>query len=190
MKISPNKPILLSIVLSMLFVFFQSTAFSAKEKKIEYEDEDVMFRVFRRSPSQIAAFYEGRGFEGKAINEIKKYCSIAVVVKNKTNDVLWLELDKWRFVSEGKTISRITRAFWKSLWQKINISQANRSTYGWTLMPEIRDLQKDEGVGGSIPLPMLSEPFTIIANFPTGKNKNGRIKTVTIKNIKCRADEK
>lgn len=190
MKLSPIKPILLTIALSTLCVFFQSAAFSAKEKKIEYEDKDVMFRVFRRSPNQIAAFYEGRGFEQKAINEIKKYCSIAVVVKNKTNDVLWLELDKWRFASKGKTVSRITRTFWKSLWQEINLPQGHRSTFGWTLMPEIRDLQKDEGVGGNIPLPMLTEPFTIIANFPTGKNKDGKIKTVTMKNIQCRADEK
>ena len=174
----------------MFCIFFHPVAFSADEKEFKYEDDDVMFRVYRRSPNQIAAFYEGRGFDHKAINEIKKYCSIAVIVKNKTNDVLWLELDKWRFVSEGETVSRTTRTFWKSLWEKINLPQAHQSTYGWTLMPELRDLQKDESVGGSIPLPMLTEPFTIIANFSTGQNKGGKIKTVTMKNIKCRADEK
>jgi len=189
MKISTLQAILLTVVLAMLCVSFQSVALSAEKKTIEYEDDDLLFRVYRRSPKQIAGFYEGRGFDHKAVNEIQKYCSIAFIVKNKSNDVLWLELNKWRFESKGETVIRITRPFWASLWQKINIPQSHRSTYGWTLMPEIRDLQKDEGVGGNVPLPMLTEPFTIIASFSTGQKKDGKIKTVTIKNVRCKTDE-
>lgn len=189
MKHAISKSIISTIALLILCVSIPPVALSAEKKKIEYEDDDLLFRVYRRSPKQISAFYEGRGFDHKAINEIKKYCSIAVIVKNKTNDVLWLELDSWRFTSKGKTVSRITRTFWKSLWKEINLPQSHQSTFGWTLMPEIRDLQKDEGVGGSIPLPMLTEPFSIIARFSTGKNKDGKIKTVTMENIQCKADE-
>jgi len=189
MKFTAIKSIVITIALSMLSIFFQPLAFSAEKKKIEYEDDDVMFRVYRRSPKQIAAFYEGRGFSHEAIDEIEKYCSIAVIVKNKTSDVLWLELDNWQFTSKGKQVSRINRDYWKKLWEKTNLPQAHRATFGWTLMPEARDLQKDEGVGGSIPLPMLTEPFSITARFSTGENKGGNIKTVTVENITCKADE-
>jgi len=189
MKILTLQSALLTVALAMLCVSFQSMALSAEKKTLEYEDDDLFFRVYRRSPEQISAFYEGRGFDQKAINEIKKYCSIAVVIKNKSSDVLWLELDKWRFESKGDEVLRITRSFWASLWQEINIPQSHRSTYGWTLMPEVRDLQRDEGVGGNMPLPMLTEPFTMIASFSTGQNKDGKIKTVTIKDIRCKTDE-
>ena len=55
------------MALVMLCVSFQSVALSAEKRKLEYEDDDILFRVYRRSPNQIAAFYEGRGFEKKAV---------------------------------------------------------------------------------------------------------------------------
>ena len=49
----------------------------AAEKKDPYlyEDDDIRFRVIRRAPKQIAAFYEGRGFPSKAIAKIIPSCS-------------------------------------------------------------------------------------------------------------------
>ncbi|MFV2056870.1 MAG: hypothetical protein ACC707_10400, partial [Thiohalomonadales bacterium] len=141
-----------------------------------------------RSPSQIAAFYEGREFSKAAIEETRNYCFPAVIVINKTADTMWLIIDDWRFSSNGHPIKRIKRDYWKQRWKKIGLSMAHQSTFGWTLMPEVRDLQIDEGVGGSIPIEMQAEPYTINARLRTGQSKQGPMISVIINNVTCPKD--
>ena len=172
-----------------LFVF--NTAVVAAEKyRPKYEDDEIMFRIIGRTPENISGFYQGREFNQQAIAEILNTCYVTVIVKNKTQTTLWLELDNWQFSRNGKPIKRIKRDYWRKRWDIINLNQAHRSTFGWTLMPDTRDLRADEGVGGSIVIPKQSAPFTVTANFRTKPDKSGPIKTVTINGAKCVEDIK
>ena len=159
-----------------------------KRYRPKYEDNEIMFRIVGRTPENISAFYQGREFSKQAIDEILNTCYITVIVKNKTQTTLWLELDNWGFSLNGKPIKRIKRDYWQKRWDKINLKQSHRSTFGWTLMPEARDLRADEGVGGSIVIPSQTEPFVLTANFHTRPDKSGPIKTVTINGAKCVED--
>ena len=43
-------------------------------------------------------------------------------------------------------------------------------------------------VGGSVVIPMQSQPFTMTANFHTGLDKKGTIKTIVFEGIQCVSD--
>ena len=178
----------LLVIFLFCSVSYADSPVEKKKKKNVYEDNEVYLRSIYRSPEQIAAFYEGREFPQAAINRITQSCYVTIILKNKTSDVLWLELDNWEF-HQGKTqIFRYKRPYWNKQWDEINLKQAFRSTFGWTLMPDVRDLRAGEGVGGSIPIPMQSEKFSITLNFATGKDKKGKIKSVTLPDIHCKSD--
>ena len=153
-----------------------------------YEDDEVAIRIVLRNPQQLTAFYLGRGFNRPAIDRIIKTCFITPVIHNKTLPLLWLELDHWRFTRGNEEIPRIKRGYWRKQWQEAELPQAHRSTFGWTLMPEARDLRLDERVGGSVVIPKQTKPFTLIMNFHTTRDKQGRIKTVGFEDIECVSD--
>lgn len=163
-----------------------NAAAPAKQNRpLEYKDGQVYMRIFVRTPDQLAAFYQGRQFKPAAVERILAHCFITPVIRNKGHDVLWLELDNWRFSTEDGPVQRIKRDYWRAQWQAVDLRQAHQSTFGWTLMPEARDLRLDESVGGSVVLPMQSKPVTLVAHFKTGKDKNGATKTITFKELTC-----
>ncbi len=153
-----------------------------------YEDDEVAIRIVLRTPQQLTAFYLGRGFNRPAIDRILETCFITPVIHNKNLPLLWLELDHWQFTRGNEEIPRIKRDYWRKQWQETELPQAHRSTFGWTLMPETRDLRLDERVGGSVVIPKQTEPFTLIMNFHTTRDKQGRIKTVGFEDIECISD--
>ena len=173
------------IYILLLLLIAGNTSFAAEKYRPKYEDADIMFRIVGRTPENISAFYQGREFKQEAIDVILNTCYVTVIIKNKTTTTLWLELDNWNFTRNKTKIPRIKRDYWKKRWDKINLNQAHRSTFGWTLMPESRDLRAEEGVGGSIVIPIQNKPFTITANFHTRPDKSGPLKTVTIQGAKC-----
>ena len=156
---------------------------------VRYEDDSVFIRIVQRSPEQLTAFYLGRQFNRAAIAQILDTCFVTPIIHNKTFDVLWLELDHWRFGRGDENIARIKRDYWPDKWDQSELPQAQRSTFGWTLMPEVRDLRPDESVGGSVVIPMQSGPFTMTANFHTGLDKEGEIKTIVFEGIQCVSSE-
>ena len=155
---------------------------------LKYEDEQVAMRLVIRTPEQLSAFYQGREFNRAAIDHILDTCFITPIIRNKTFEVLWLELDQWRFETRTQAISRIKRDYWPQKWHEADLPQAQQSTFGWTLMPEVRDLRLDESVGGSVVIPMQSIPFTLTANFPTGMDKQGDMKSIVFEGIQCATD--
>jgi hypothetical protein len=150
-----------------------------------YEDSQVMVRVVMRTRDQLTAFYLGRGFKQAAIDKILETCFITPIIHNKTLDVLWLELDEWQFNQGDTLIPRIKRDYWPDQWRETGLPQAHQSTFGWTLMPEVRDLRLDEGVGGSVVIPMQTRPYTMTMKFHTGADKQGPVKTVVFEDLKC-----
>ena len=175
--------------LVLIGVFAGQPAVAAGAESREYEDAGVYMRLVLRTPTQLSAFYQGREFNRAAIDRILETCFVTPIIKNKTFDVLWLELDRWQFTADGRSIARIRRDYWTEKWREADLPQAHRSTFGWTLMPEVRDLRLDESVGGSVVIPWQSQPFTLTANFPTDADKQGPTKTIVFEDITCATDE-
>ena len=149
------------------------------------ENDMFRFRLSPRTPEQMAAFYEGRGFPPAAIDVIKKTCFITVGFINKSDKVIWLELANWRFYAANGEIKRFDRNYWNGEWDRISLPQASRSTFGWTLLPEERDLRAHEPIGGNIVLPPFTGTITVKAYFVTGENKRGTGIKVEFRNITC-----
>ena len=160
-----------------------------KQKERVVETEALNFRLIPRTPAQMAAFYEGRGFPGAALEEVKKTCFMTTIIRNKSDTVIWLEPKRWRFMTDKGELERLDRAYWRSKWRRLNIPQAKRSTFGWTLLPETRDLRPDEPVGGNIVLPLTDRPFSLEARFATGSDKRGKELIVQFDTLRCPQDE-
>jgi hypothetical protein len=175
------------VITNLFLIAFLSAATSLAAKPVpnRYEDESVLVRLVPRTPEQLAAFYIGRGFKQDAIAKIHETCFITVIIKNKTIDVLWLELNNWLFTGHGQPIERIDRSYWKQKWQAVNLPLNHQSTFGWTLLPEVRDLRRDESVGGNVVIPRQIKPFKITMQFKTGANKSATVKTVSFENVQC-----
>lgn len=157
----------------------------AQENKARPEHPDLRFRLGPRTPEQIAAFYEARGFPAAAIDALRQACFITVSMRNKSNKVIWLELKNWRLIRAAGEIQRLERSYWQEQWSRLDVPQANRSTFSWTLLPESRDLQPSEPVGGNITLPPTTEPFTLEARFKTGRDKRVGEMILRYENVRC-----
>jgi hypothetical protein len=154
-------------------------------KRIEFENAALKMIVIPRTREQMKAFYEGRGFPASAIAAVGEACFMTVIVKNKTKDILWLELNNWRFANESERVKRLDRPYWKQRWEALQTPMASRSTFGWTLLPEQRDLRPDEGVGGNITLAFTTVPFELEARFYQGKDKHSGPVTVHLTSVQC-----
>ena len=153
---------------------------------VENERLSMFVRLF--TPQQMAAFYEARGFPKNAIERLGKTCFLMAHVENRSDGILWLELKNWRFVTTEGELQRLDRHHWQAVWDEIDLPQANRSTFGWTQLPEVRDLQPGEPVGGNLVLPRTGESFTLEADFLSGENRRqGRIQ-VRFEDLRCAED--
>jgi len=174
-------------VFSLLLVLTAVTKIAVADtaNPLTYEDDDIYLRLVIRSKEQLTAFYTGREFPKPAIAEIVKTCFITPIIRNRSSQALWIEPDSWSFLIDGIPVERLKRDYWKRIWDKTGLSLAHQSTFGWTLLPETRDLQHDESAGGNIVIPMQNRPFTLKARFNTGANKQGTPKTITFQNVSC-----
>ena len=174
-----------SLLLCTISFFYSHVLLAATQQPTKYEDKDVLARLIFRTPEQLAAFYIGRGFKQEAIKKIQETCFVTAIIKNRNVDVMWLELDNWTFTSGEQPITRIKRDYWKKKWQEIKLPMNHQSTFGWTLLPEVRDLRRDESVGGNVIIPMQSGSFNLTMRFKTGPDKKGKEKKIIFQNIKC-----
>ncbi len=143
-----------------------------------------------RSPEQMAAFYEARGFPRPMIDILKQQCFITVRIHNNGEGVIWAELDNWHFDANGKTLKREHRDYWKRRWEDMQVPLASQSTFRWTLLPEALDYQPGETEGGNIILPRTGSPITLQATFRTGVDKNGPVIRRRYENLRCAEDKK
>ena len=150
---------------------------------------ELQFCIRPNSPSQMAAFFEARGFPEPAIRELSRDCFITVGIENLSNTIVWLEPSRWEFRTSDKTLERITPQGWAQRWQKLDLPQGNRATFSWTLLPESRDLRPSEPVGGNIVLPRIDGPFSLEAIFATGENRDGEPIRVRYKAVRCARDD-
>ena len=150
-----------------------------------FENDALRIHLTPRTPDQMAAFYEARGFPPGALERIRNTCFVTVSIKNKSNQVVWLELGEWRFTSAGKPLRHLDDEYWKAQWDEIGLRQASRSTFGWTQLPLVRDLQPDEQVGGNVVIPGGTRKFTVEASFRTGADKSGEMIRLGFGNVDC-----
>lgn len=150
---------------------------------IEHDDLLVVLRP--RTPEQMSAFYEARGFPRAALERIGDACFVTVHLRNRSKRVIWLDLAKWTIRSAGQPLTRLDRDYWQAQWDDIKLRQASRSTFGWTLLPETRDLQPDEPVGGNVVFPGQIRHFDMTLNLPTGQQQQGETITLEFKNVDC-----
>jgi len=150
-------------------------------------NKDFTLRLAPRTPNQITAFYEARGFPKFAIDEIKQTCFITVGLRNNSDTIVWFDLSNWHFTTAKGPIKRILRQDWKARWNDLGLEQRFQSTFRWTLAPEQLDFRPHEREGGNITLPHTDEPFTITGEIFVGKQKN-RLYQVKFDNIRCARD--
>lgn len=181
--------ILLFLALLLLLLLSSAPAIAAEKKKNVYEDDDIYLRFVYRSAEQVAAFYEGRGFPKAAIKRIVQSCFVTVILKNRSDDIIWVDINNWVFETKDKKLARYKLSYWEKQWEAIKLKQAHRSTFSWTLFPETRDLQVDESVSGNIPLPLQTETFSLTLPFSTGENKKGKMKTIKVNDMTCKDAE-
>jgi len=154
---------------------------------ISFENDVIKLRLRPRTTQQMAAFFEARGFPQAMRQRLAKYCFMTVVMKNKSTDVVWLELDNWRFQSAHGSVERIPRSHWPPLWQQMHIPLAAQSTFRWTLLPERLDFQPQEGEGGNILLVPIKATFALRARFAVGKDKRTAF-NIHVSNLRCASD--
>jgi hypothetical protein len=153
------------------------------------ENDDLLMVLIPHTPEQITAFYEARGFPKAALDQLRKVCFVTVHIENKSQRVIWLETANWDLAVDGERIQRINKQQWTGWWDDINLPSANRSTFSWTQLPTVRDLQPDEPVGGNIILDGDVTHFDLQARFLTAQNKRGGMLDIQFRNIKCPKEE-
>jgi hypothetical protein len=153
------------------------------------ENDGLYMFVRLNTPDQMAAFYEARGFPDNAIERLRQTCFVMAHIENRGDEVIWLELKNWHFLTRQGEIHRLDRNDWERVWDEIGLPQASRSTFGWTQLPGERDLQPGEPVGGNVILPATVEPFTLRADFLTGKDRRAGMISVRFENLRCAKDQ-
>ncbi|MCG6899258.1 MAG: hypothetical protein LJE75_04575 [Gammaproteobacteria bacterium] len=150
-----------------------------------FENAQLLMILIPHTPEQMAAFYEARGFPKNAIELITETCFITVHIENKGRQVTWLDTANWRLISNNRALAILGTDYWNRKWEEIDLPQANRSTFYWTQLPAVVDLQPDEPVGGNIVLPGTVRDFHLEANFMTGRDQRGEKIQVNFERVAC-----
>lgn len=157
---------------------------SAADMQITRDGLD--FSVSVRTPEQTNAFYAARGLPPRAVQEIANACFLTVSLHNRRADILWLDLAAWDFAdANGHQVARISRSQWAARWRSLHVPLAAQSTFGWTQLPETRDMQPDESVGGNVPIAPPAGKFTLTARFRTGMKGTGKPVEIKFPGLSC-----
>lgn len=145
--------------------------------------DGVVFSIGMRHAEGVTAFYAARGFPQTMLSAIGQSCFVGVGIHNERRDTLWLELANWRFTdAAGREVRRISRPEWDARWEKMNAPHASRTTFDWTQLPESRDLQPGEPVGGNVAVATPVGEFNLAARFRTG---SGEVIEITVPGLRC-----
>lgn len=156
---------------------------------VKHESPTLRITLAPRTPQQMAAFYEARGFSRAMIEALNDTCYITVGIKNTSKDIVWLDLAHWNFTDTEGTVTRLDRTYWKQRWTAMDIPLAHQSTFRWTLLPEQLDFRPDEREGGNIILPRRGRPLSITARFDTGAGRDGKPIEVRFDKVVCAEDK-
>ena len=173
----------LLILMLMLLPWLASAAGPGERR---FDNGRVRLHLHPRTPDQIAAFYEARGFPRAMVARLRAQCFITTTVRNLGDDIVWLEPARWEFrAADGRPIERLDRAYWKAQWAAMDAPLPARSTFRWTQLPESLDLRPGEGEGGNVILPRVAGGFSLIARFATGADRSGPAIIVRFRDLRC-----
>lgn len=168
----------------ILLLLWLPAAAQAADARIDRDG--LVLHVGLRDAEGVTAFYAARGFPPAMLAVIGRTCFVGVGIRNERRDTLWLELAEWRFTdAEGREVRRITRPEWDARWAAMNAPLAARATFDWTQLPEARDLQPGEPVGGNVAVLPPAGGFRLDARFRTG---GGEAIAVTVPGLRCPAE--
>ncbi|MDH5359313.1 MAG: hypothetical protein OEX03_02065 [Gammaproteobacteria bacterium] len=167
--------------ISLLLIF----SLGPYSRAAEIRTPEYSLSISARSPEQIGAFYEARGFPEKAVTRLQQHCYLTAYFRNTSQNIIWLDLDNWIFHSSGKTVPRRDRAYWKQIWKDMDLAMRFQSTFRWTLMPEQLDFHPDEREGGNLILPYTGQPLELEATIRIQGPQSETIKTIHMSNIQC-----
>lgn len=154
-----------------------------------YRQDGLVMRHRARAPEGMIAFYLGRGFPKSAVDEVRRACFISFYVRNERPDKVWFDLARWSFTDRnGKPVRRLTRSHWDERWEKLKVPLRSRATFGWTLLPEVRDLHTSEPAAGNVTLVPVEGPIRVVAEFPTGEDREGPVIRVRFDGLACPRD--
>ncbi|MCW8875273.1 MAG: hypothetical protein OQK27_05905 [Gammaproteobacteria bacterium] len=153
--------------------------------ELRHDSPILTVQLGPRTPEQIAAFYEARGFQADMIEVLRQQCYLTVFIHNKSQDILWLDLQHWEFSNADGPVARLDRHHWRQRWQAMEIPLAHQSTFRWTLLPEQLDFLPGEREGGNLILPRLDKPLRIQARFDTGADRAGPPVQLVFDRVEC-----
>lgn len=154
--------------------------------RARYEGQGIKLGASVRTPEQVIAFYSARGFPGNAVQALAEKCLVTIGMRHGRKEPVWLEPKRWRFIdSAGKPITRLDRDYWNARFAQLNVPMASRSTFGWTQLPESRDLRSGEPVGGNVVIEPPAGTFHIEMRFPTGADRSGPELVVRLNDLHC-----
>lgn len=174
-----------SLRITLVMLLFVPLLAHAQADELRHDSPLMTLQIGPRTPEQIAAFYEARGFQADMVAVLRQQCYLTVFMHNKSHDIIWLDLQDWEFDNPAGPLERLDRDHWRKHWEAMGIPMAHQSTFRWTLLPERLDFLPGEREGGNIILPRLDQPFRIRARFATGADGSGPPIQVEFKRVEC-----
>ena len=169
---------------TLLFLLLFVIPFSGQAAQLK--TADYRLSITARTPEQIGAFYEARGFPKQAVNLLKQQCYLTVYFRNTSSKVIWLELDNWQFSTTRMKLQRKDRQYWKQVWTEMGLAMRFQSTFRWTLMPEQLDFRPHEREGGNLILPYTPDAISLQATISILNNNTQQRKMIKMDNIRCK----
>ncbi|NWG87098.1 MAG: hypothetical protein HXY26_06235 [Hydrogenophilaceae bacterium] len=167
----------------LLLCLFMFLPLASQAADARIARDGMVMSIGMRNSEGVTAFYAARGFSKEMLEVIGQSCFVGVGIYNERRDTLWLELANWRFTdAAGREVKRITRPEWDARWDKMNAPFAARAAFDWTQLPESRDLQPGEPVGGNVAVVAPAGEFSLAARFRAG---NGEVIEVTVPGLRC-----
>ncbi len=165
-------------------------ALSAKAESADFrfKHDEFRMRFTPRTPQQIHAFYEGRGFSKPALQSLQDKCFFTTGLKNTGKNIVLSDVANWKFSANGKPVKLYNRKDWKEHWTKLQLPLGHQATFRWTQFPIKLDFRPDEGEGGNVVIPRTRENLTFEATFYIQSNNAKTPVHVKVENMKCAFD--
>lgn len=101
--------------------------------------EEFSLELVQRLPDQTRAFFQGRGFDTVAANEIALGCVFQTVIKNAATEpvapVVAFDLSEWHVdAGQGPRPLKLEHD-WQKEWERRGVDQAARIAFRWALYP-------------------------------------------------------
>ena len=163
-----------------------------EEARLPYwhvQDEGASIRLVQRLPDQTRAFFMARGFSADQAELIAQSCVFQTVFKNISNESrpspIRYTLRDWTVRRDGVTGTLKTREDWAAQWEALNVSQAARIAFEWSLFPTHQTYQPGDYNWG---MSIFQLPPGTSFQLDLSWTQYGETRGARIQDIRCAAD--